>query len=65
MPSNSQEWVEMQAGESRTDLSLILGVDLRHFPDKQKILIALNLWAVKWEDDPEFLALLQVEEADT
>ena len=60
-PTNSQQWVSLRKGEVRDDISIVIGLDPRLFPEMDKICVGLNEWVIPYSDQEAFRDLLQVE----
>jgi len=60
-PVNTKQWVEMRAGETREDISLILGIDPKLLPDEKTELVGTNMWVVRAER-PTFHGFLKIED---
>lgn len=60
-PTNSKQWVFMHAGETRDDISLIIGLDPHLFPEMGTECVGRNLWVVPYHGQEDFQDLLLVE----
>ena len=66
-PINTLIWVNLRAGQSRDDISLVLGVDPQLLPSEPKLLVGTNLHVVPCEfnghkeDKAQFYDLISME----
>ena len=52
-PTNSTGYIFIPSGQSRSDISLFVGIDPRQLPGHETTLIGTNLWVVPCQYQPE------------